>query len=178
MLTFIICTALGFDAGISSVMAEEKKNDGKKEMSLREKYALPSHIQLTPMMVPIRHAYQSTSAITIFLEPVKRQTTGKICHHVPRIRDAILRILSREPIPTRRNRLVLEGVAEKLIRFINIALDKEKIKNAIVEPGMVNLAGSSSGLSRLPFATINGCRGIKEIEEKLEAAEKKAKEQK
>lgn len=148
----------------------------KKEQSLREKFALPSHIQMSPMMVPITHRYQSTSAITIFLEPEKREDVGKICNQVPRIRDAVLRMLSRNPIPTRRNKLVLDGLAEKFVPNINKVLRFGKVRDAHVEAGMVNLAGKSGGISRLPFATINGCRGIKEMEQKIKEAQEKAKE--
>lgn len=143
----------------------------KKEMSLREKYALPSHIQLSPMMVPISHPYQRNSAITVFLEPAEREHVGRICKNVPRIRDAILRVLSREPIATENRKLLLGGVAEKLLPWINDSLDAEKIKGIHLEPGLVNLAGRGGGISRLPFATVNGCTGIKQIEEKLKAAE-------
>jgi len=145
-------------------------------MSLREKYALPSHIQLSPMMVPIQHPLLRTSAITVFLEPVEREHVGKICNNVPRIRDAILRVLSRKPVPVRRGKMILDGIDTIFLAYINDALDDEKIKGVLVEPGMVNLAGRQGGLSRLPFATVNGCSGIKEIEEKLRQAKEQAKE--
>lgn len=148
----------------------------KKEQSLREKFALPSHIQMSPMMVPIRHRHLSTTAITIFLEPDKRENVGRICNQVPRIRDAVLRILSRDPIPTLRNKLVLDGIAEKFVPSINKVLRVGRIRDVHIEAGMVNLAGKSGGISRLPFATINGCRGIKEMEKKIKEAQEKAKE--
>jgi flagellar basal body-associated protein FliL len=157
-------------SGSKSKKADEKP---KKEVSLREKFALPSHVQLSAMMVPIRHSYQRSSAITIFLEPVKRESVGKICNNVPRIRDAILQLLSRAPIETENNRMVLDD--ELFMRFtmaINDVLDEEKIKGVHVEPGIVNLAGQQGGISRLPFATVNGCSGIKQLEEKLKEAEK------
>jgi len=164
-------------SAVAPAMASDHAEKPKKEMSLREKYALPSHIQLSPMMVPIKHPYLRTSAITVFLEPVEREHVGKICNNVPRIRDAILRVLSRNPVPTRRGKMILDGVDATFLIYINNALDEEKIKGVIVEPGLINLAGKQGGLSRLPFATVNGCRGIKEIEEKLRQAREKAKEQ-
>lgn len=173
----VACTILATALFPPCAEASDDKESPKKEMTLREKYALPTHVQLTPMMVPIRHSYQTISAITLFLEPVRREDVGAVCRNVPRIRDAVLLILSRNPIPTARNKLVLDGVGESLIGGINEALDTEKIKGIHVEAGMVNLAGSGGGISRLPFATINGCRGIKEIEEKLKAAKEKAKQQ-
>ena len=162
-------------SAVAPAMASDHAEKPKKEMSLREKYALPSHIQLSPMMVPIKHPYLRTSAITVFLEPVEREHVGKICNNVPRIRDAILRVLSRKPVPVRRGKMILDGIDTIFLAYINDALDDEKIKGVLVEPGMVNLAGRQGGLSRLPFATVNGCSGIKEIEEKLAAEKAKEK---
>ncbi|MBT6094789.1 MAG: hypothetical protein HOH04_07895 [Rhodospirillaceae bacterium] len=168
----IFFVLLGVVAANLQANAAEGK---KKEQSLREKFALPSHVQMSPMMVPINHPHTSTSVITVFLEPVHREAVGNICRNVPRIRDAILRLLSRNPIQTQSNKMQLDGLADQFVPIINKVLEKEKIKGVHVEPGMVNL-GRGGGISRLPFATVNGCRGIKEIEEKLKAAAEKAKE--
>jgi len=162
-------------ASTAPLEAADPAEPVKKEQSLREKFALPTHVQMSPMMVPIRHRYMNTSAITLFLEPVNREDVGRICNNVPRIRDAVLRLLSRDPIPTYANKLQLDGIAERMMPAINVVLDEEKIKGVHLEPGMVNLAGRAGGISRLPFATINGCSGIKEIEEKLAAEKAKAK---
>jgi hypothetical protein len=175
----VVAVAVLAFAGTVPASASDSKSkphdeDPKKEMSLREKFALPSHIQLSPMMVPIIHSYQRSSVITVFLEPVQRENVGKICANVPRIRDVIMRILSRDPIPTARNKLVLDGdLAVRFTAGINGVLDEEKIKDVHIEPGIVNIAGQQGGISRLPFATINGCSGIKELEAKLKAAEEK-----
>ncbi len=172
-VSVFLCLLGIFATGLQAIAAEPKK----KEQSLREKFALPSHIQLSPMMVPINHPHTSTSVITVFLEPVRREHVGKICGNVPRIRDAILRMLSRNPIPTRSNKMQLDGLAERFIPRINKVLKTEKIRDVHIEPGMVNL-GRGGGIARLPFATVNGCRGIKQIEEKLKAAAEKAKKEK
>ena len=162
--------------GVPSALAAAEKKEGKK-MSLRERFALPSHVQMQPMMVPIRHPHQSVSAITLFLEAEIRKEVGAICRQVPRIRDAVLTVLSREPIPTRRGRLVLAGVAEKILDPINRSLVQSKIRSIHVEAGLVALSGSGSGISRLPFATINGCKGIKEIELALVKQQKKKEQE-
>lgn len=153
-------------------LASEKRP--KKEMSLRERYALPSHVQLRPMMVPIHHRYQNVSVISLFLEADVKKQVGKICHKVPRVRDAVLRILSSEPIPTRRGKLVLDGVAGRLIGPINAVLGETRVRSIHIEAGMVS-AQSSGGLSRLPFASINGCKGIKAIELEIVKEEQKQK---
>jgi hypothetical protein len=179
-VTVIFCIAavaagaflFALPAGASGSKSKKTEEKPKKEMSLREKFALPSHVQLSAMMVPIRHPYQRSSAITIFLEPVKRENVGKICNNVPRIRDAILQLLSYDPIVTANNKMVLDDeLFVRLTIAINGVLDDEKIKGVHVEPGIVNLAGQQGGISRLPFATVNGCSGIKQLEEKLKAVE-------
>lgn len=174
---FCIVAACAFlfalPAGAAGSKSKKTEDNPKKEMSLREKFALPSHVQLSAMMVPIRHSYQRSSAITVFLEPVKRENVGKICNNVPRIRDAILQMLSREPIETENNRMVLtDELFARFTQTINEVLDEENIKGVHIEPGIVNLAGQQGGISRLPFATVNGCSGIKQLEEKLKEAEK------
>ena len=171
----VVVLALALPMALPAAASKDSETP-KKEMSLREKYALPSHIQLSPMMVPIKHPYLRTSAITVFLEPVEREHVGKICNNVPRIRDAILRVLSRTPVPTHRGKLVLDGIDVTFLSYINQVLDEEKIKGVLIEPGLVNLAGRQGGIARLPFATVNGCSGIKEIEKKLREAREKAKE--
>lgn len=158
---------------ISEAVAASEKP--KTEMSLRERYALPTHIQMLPMTVPIRHRYQSVSPISLFLEANKREEVGAICRKVPRIRDAVLRVLSRRPIPTRHGKLVLAGLDGRLLDPINRALGETGIKSIHIESGAIRL-GPKGGISRLPFASINGCKGIKEIELERVKAEQKAKE--
>ena len=164
-------------AVVLTAVCDASASEKKEKQSLRDRYALPSHVQLRPMMVPISHQYQTVSVISVFLEANRKKEVGAICHKVPRVRDAILRTLSVAPIQTRRGKLLIDGVAERLIGPINAVLDDTKIKSIHIEPGMIR-AQASGGLSRLPFATINGCKGIKEIELDLVKEEQKAKEAK
>ena len=170
----VFAVAIGSAWSSGSAAAGAKKDKPKKEQSLREKYAMPTHIQMRPMMVPIRHRYQSVLAISMFLEAKDRRKVGAICKKVPRVRDAVLRVLSREPIQTRRGKLVLDGVATRLIGPINKSLRDTGIKTLHIEPGAIRLA-NQGGLSRLPFATINGCKGIKKIELEILKAQQKEK---
>lgn len=163
--------SVGWPPGAAAAGA--KKDTPKKEQSLREKYALPTHIQMRPIMAPVRHRHQSVSAISMFLEANHRRQVGAICRKVPKIKDAVLRVLSREPILTRRGELVLDGVASRLIGPINRALGDTGVKALHIEPGAIRL-GNKGGLSRLPFATINGCKGIKKIE--MEIIKRRQKE--
>jgi len=172
----LMALAFGFGSIVAGLVSapDVRAEAAKKEQSLREKYALPTHIQLLPMMVPIKHRYQSVSAISMFLEANIREEVGAICRKVPKVRDAILGVLSRHPIPTRRNKMILTGLNEKLFGPINRALGRTGIKSIHIEPGAIRLA-TKGGISRLPFAAINGCKGIKEIELEIVKARQKEK---
>ncbi len=179
-LVAVLLAGIGAHFGAGFVPAAEASStkDGgkpKKQQSLRDRYALPSHIQMRPMMVPIIHPYQSVTPISLFLEAVDRKEVGAICKKVPRIRDAILRVLSRQPVPTRRGKLVLTGISDQLMGPINRALGETGVKSVHVEPGIVRLS-DKGGVARLPFATINGCKGIKEIELEIVKEQQKQKE--
>ena len=171
---FLSLMGIGTAIGPHEAWTAEKKPEKKKEMPLRDRLALPSHVQMRAMMVPIKHRYQSVSAITMFLEADVRKEVGAICRKVPRIRDAILSVLSIEPIPTRKGKLVLTGVAERLIGRINKRLGETTVRSIHIEPGLVRMGGGD-GISRRPFATINGCQGIKEIELDIVKEEQKKK---
>ena len=79
-----------------------------------------------------------------------------------------------EPSPTRKGKLVLTGVAERLIGRINERLGETTVRSIHIEPGLVRMGGGN-GISRRPFATINGCQGIKEIELDIVKEEQKKK---
>ncbi|MEK9753334.1 MAG: hypothetical protein VW338_09005 [Rhodospirillaceae bacterium] len=167
-----VAALVAMPVAASGGKSQKAKKKPKEEMSLREKFALPSHVQLSAMTVPIRHPYQRSSAITVFLEPMRRENVGKICNNTPRIRDAILQYLSYDPTQIENSKMILDDTLfRRFTSVINDVLDEEKIKGVHIEPGIVNLAGQQGGISRLPFATVNGRSGIKQLEEKLKAAE-------
>lgn len=145
----------------------------KKEKPEAKSWEVPSHIQLAPFMVPIDYHLQSSTVVTFFLEAADRKDVGRICAYVPRIRDAIFQVLSREPIPVKNRKLVLKNVPKQLLGPINNAFDRPMLDNIYVTAGAVRMGGGS--ITRLPFARINGCRTIKKKQDELRKAREAAK---
>jgi len=155
----------------SSVAASEKK-----KMKDEAAWVVPTHIQLSPMMVPVEG--RRSAPVTIYLEAADKKFVGNICNYVPRIRDAMLRVLSRNPIQVKRRKLVLDGLSRTLLSPMNRAIGNKiigdhQIKEVYIVAGAVQMGGGS--ISRLPFARINGCQSIRQAEAarmKAEAAKK------
>jgi len=137
-------------------------------------WEVPSHIQLAPFMVPIDYHLQSSTVVTFFLEATSRKDVGRICAYVPRIRDAIFQVLSRDPIPVKNRKLVLDHVPEQLLGPINRAFDRPMLDSIYITAGAVRMGGGS--ISRLPFARINGCQTIRKKQDELRKARDAAKQ--
>lgn len=131
----------------------------------------PTHIQMIPMMVP---AGKTTVAVTFLLEATKPKRTQGICKRMPRVRDAILRILSREPIPVKRRRLIVDGVDEQILNPINRAIGRAYVKKIIVLPGPLKMGTGKD--RRKPLAVIAGCQNILRSEKARDQALKAAQE--
>ena len=139
-------------------------------------WIVPSHIQLSPLMIPVEG--RRSAPVTIYLESADKKFVGNICNYVPRIRDTILRVLSRNPVQVKRQKLVLEGLPQQLLSPMNRAIGNKiigerQIKEIFIVAGAVRMGGGS--ISRLPFARINGCHSIRQAEAarmKAEAAKK------
>ncbi len=131
----------------------------------------PTHVQMIPMMVP---AGRTTVAVTFVLEATKRKRTEGICKRMPRIRDAILRVLSREPIPVKSRRLVTKGVNARILLPINKAVGRTYIKKIYVTPGVVKMGKAT--VKRKPYAVIDGCENILRSEKARDQAIKAAQE--
>ena len=83
---------------------------GEKEQNQvqEETAGVPSlQIPLKPIMAPITGASQYYAPITLFIEAVNKDHIQKICQYRPLIVDAILQVLSRQPIPVIRRKLYL-----------------------------------------------------------------------
>lgn len=132
----------------------------------------PTHVQMIPMMVPVG---RTTVAVTFFLEATKRKRTEGICKRMPRIRDAILRVLSREPIPVKGRKIVVDGVDERIRRPINKAVGRTYVKKIYIIPKPVRMGAGK--IKRKPYAVIAGCENILRSEkaraEALKAAQEK-----
>lgn len=132
----------------------------------------PTHVQMIPMMVPVG---RTSVAVTFILEAVKRKQTQGICKRMPRVRDAILTILSREPIPVKGRKIIVDGVDERILGPINRAVGRTYVKNIYITPRPLRIGQGK--VKRKPYAVIAGCENILRSEkarnQALKAAEDK-----
>ncbi len=152
--------------------AKKEKNSETDEKS----WIVPTHIQLNPIMIPVEG--RRAAPVTVYLEASNKKYVGNICNFVPRLLDAIYKVLTRNPVPVRRSRLVLKNVPQQLLFSMNQAVGNREfgnsqIKKVFIVAGATKMGGGS--ITRLPFARINGCRSIRRAEAermKAEAAKK------
>lgn len=130
-----------------------------------------THIQMMPMMTP---AGRTSAPVTFFLEAKTVKQVVGICNRIPRLRDALLSVLSREPIPVKSRRLVLDGVEKRLLAPLNKALEKNDIRRIFITPGVVQLGHGK--IKTRPRAIIDGCANILKIDEERKKAEQALKE--
>ncbi len=96
----------------------------------------PLHIQLKTIMAPITGTSQYYAPITFFIEAVSKDHIQKICYYRPLIVDAVLQVLSRQPIPVIRRKLDLRNLPAQVLAPINIALGAEIVRAVYVVPGV------------------------------------------
>ena len=150
----------------NDVAAEAAKKKEAKE------WVQPTHIQMFPMMVPVG---KQSAPMTFFLEAVKPDRVEEICEHMPRVRDAVLRVFSRSPIPvSKRRKIILKGVERKILKPINKAIGKREVTKIFTKVGVVNFA--TAKIKKRPFAIIGNCVDILRSEQEREAAAKAAAE--
>jgi len=172
-LTF---TCISLILALSIVVLIPAQASGSTEKSPIEdepEWVVPSHIQLSPMMVPIISKKTSTAVVSMFIQVTSKEHVGDVCRRLPRIRDAILRTLSRSPIPVHRNKLVLKDVSGRLTMPIDRALGGGMVHSVYVVPGALQM--NTGSVSRLPFAS-NGCKTIRKKQAEAIKAKQKAQE--
>jgi len=146
--------ATGFDAA-----AAGKKSDAK---FIKD----PTHIQMVPMMLPVGN---TSAPMTLFLQAVKKDRVENICKRMPKVRDALLRVLSRDPIPLKKRKMLVKGAEKKLLKPLNKAVGRKYIKRVFITPGAVKMGAGKIPSQR--FAVIDGCHNILRSElEKQQAA--------
>jgi len=149
----------------------------KEDSEADEVWVLPTHIQLVPMMVPVEG--RRTAPVTLYLAAANKKFVVNICNYAPRIRDVILKELSRNPVRVKSRRLILSRLPNQLLSPVNRVIGnkiigKHQIKKVFAFAG--NLKMGESSVLKLPFARVDGCQNIlrSDLErEKAEAAKKK-----
>ena len=85
----------------------------------------------------------------MFLEPDKHERIRRVFNYVPRIHNAILRIL----------KMILDDVEERFAKGINLSLGVGRIEPVYIEPDRVNLDGCSGEITPLSSVIINSYFG-------------------
>jgi len=150
--------ASGYDAA-----AAGKKGDGAGNIKD------PTHIQMVPMMLPVGN---TSAPMTLFLQATKKNRVENICKRMPKVRDALLRVLSRDPIPLKKRKMLVKGAEKKLLDPLNKAVGREYIKRVFITPGAVRMGAGKIPSQR--FAVIDGCENILRSEREKQQAAKAA----
>ena len=144
--------------------AEDKKKVEKsteKEDTLGWRRPGPKHLQLSSIMAPVRSGGSLASVpITVVLKTTDADAVPAICGLTPRVNDAVLAELYRRPIQMNPNReMDLDEAGHRLKDPVNRALGAVLVDQAFIVPGTKKMGSGS--LSRLPFASVFGCRELK-----------------
>ena len=172
----------------SALMAEDlaaasNTVEKKRSFGLRKKGR--GHVQLQPMIAPVRKSTKSkrsiNTSVTVILTIRDNGLVGKVCKKGPRIADALLRSWYKSAIPRdylyeRKRRSGKTKVDyrrtpqqrkldSKYIRIVNKAIKmKDQVAGIIVVKGAISMGGGS--ISRLPFSSVNGCDELEEKSKK------------
>lgn len=115
-------------------------------------------VQFRSFMAPIARSgakKPGLKAVTVIVE-VGVSEAENVCFHVPRIRDAVLIELFREPISMDGHAgMDIQPVEARLLDPVNRALGNAAIRRVYVLPGTEQSAGAAA--ARLPYP-IMGCR--------------------
>jgi len=126
----------------------------------------PTHIQMIPMMLPVG---KTSAPMTLYLQATKKDRVENICKRMPKVRDALLRVLLRDPIPLKKRKALVKATEKKLLNPLNKAVGRKYIKRVFITPGAVKMGAGKIPSQR--FAVIDGCHNILRSElEKQQAA--------
>lgn len=161
MSWIILLVAIGTALAADDALAGAKKDPPP--------WVPPTHIQMLPMMLP---AGGTRVPITFYLEATEPEKAEAICKHMPRVRDAVLLAVSRQPIPVKNRRLILKGLDQRMLKPINRAVGKPLVKRVFVAKGVVQMG--TGKIKYRPFAVIDGCVNVLRSEREREQAARAA----
>ena len=164
-------TVIGLAICLSMLAALSSAHDVKAAGSKKKTdgWVQPTHIHMQPMMLP---AGRTRAPITFYLQAKKPKLTEDICKRMPRVRDAILRTLSRKPITVKNRRLVLKGLDKRIFGPVNRAVGRNYVSKIFISKGAIRLGAGK--IKHRPFAVIDGCVNILRSEREREQAERAA----
>jgi len=118
----------------------------------------PALLQFHAFMAPTTQPGKKPcmKAVTLIVE-IGESDADAVCSYLPRIRDAVLVELFREPIAIdHRAGMDVRAVETRLLEPLNRVLGHAAVRRVYVIPGTERLAEAEA--ARLPFSRIIGCR--------------------
>ena len=116
-------------------------------------------VQFSSFMAPVMQPgvdKPGLRAVTVIVE-VGEPETQDVCAFMPRIRDAVLVELFRQPILVEIDTgIAVETIESGLVDPLNRALGKESVRRVYVLPGAEHMTEAAA--ARLPFNRVIGCR--------------------
>ncbi|MEO5336983.1 MAG: hypothetical protein H7841_08825 [Magnetospirillum sp. WYHS-4] len=169
MRSWILALA-ALSLAVAPAEASDKKPEAKKvekgtdkEDTLAWRRPGPKHLQLASLMAPVESAdglRKSMVTVTLVIKTLTSDDVPKICSLTPRVNDAALTELHRRPIRLRPDReMDVDEAGPRLKAPINRALGKAMADEVFIVPGAKKMGSGS--MSRLPFASVFGCRELK-----------------
>ncbi len=119
-----------------------------------------AHIQLAPFMAPVlqdgrRHSFREP--VTLVLK-VPAEAKPRVCTLSPRVYDAVLRELHRQPIPAdRRKHLQVKDAEGRLTGPVSKALEGAEVQRVYILPGAHPKNVAEEMARRLPMIEIGHC---------------------
>lgn len=144
--------SIRYGGKVSLSHGEKKATEAHAQVEQSE----PIHLKIAPLEVPVSGGGVDFATITVFLDIADEGAVAGVCQVSPRIRDAILQVMSARPVSLRRGQPVLEGVSGRLLKSVNRALGRETVSAVTAVAGKGEARGRATGI---PFDTVSTCPG-------------------
>lgn len=190
ILSLVFLTAAGLFLVAQPSLSWAQSDELKLKRTFGARGSGESHVQMRPMLAPVKRRASSKSfsniPVTPVLTVVSKDRVGHVCKLGPRISDALLTAWYTQPMtlgyifdPDKSKERVYrisktpeqKSEDQRLIATINEALEVELISDILVIKGARQMGGGA--ISKLPFASLLGCAELEGSVDKPE--EEKAK---
>lgn len=125
---------LGLVAFVFAARAQASPTEAPDQAAPRT----PQQLQLASLMVPVRWANGrlGVKAMTPVLDLDGEDLVAPVCWLVPRIRDAVIVTLHKEPVPGgAHGKFDFTDVTKRLTQAVNAALGEAKVNEVSLVPG-------------------------------------------
>lgn len=116
-------------------------------------------IQLKYFMLPVVDvtSKQRTEPITLFLQVPHKENVIKVCRLVPRVRDAVMQVLTTHPLRKNKNKISANISRQVLIDYVNQSIGSSTVSGFQVVRGARSFGKGTA--SKLPGAKL-GCMRV------------------